>query len=225
MEASRDTHAQRQGHGFVPALGYDLLTPLYDTVIQLTLREREVKQALVDQARIPPGATVVDLGCGTGTLALLVKQTHPDAHVIGIDVDPKILGIARGKIERAGVEVELRQGTIQEVELAPGSVDRVLTSLVLHHLTREEKLAALAAAHAALRPGGELHVVDFGPPHNLLMSIVSAPFRFFDGHARTDDNFSGHLPEVVRSAGFRDVTERAARMTAFGSLVQWSAAA
>lgn len=222
MEAS---HKHTHAHGFVPALGYDFLTPLYDTMIRLTLREREVKQALVDQARIPPGATVVDLGCGTGTLALLVKASHPDARVIGVDVDPKVLDIARGKIERAGAEIELRQGTIQEVELAPGSVDRVLTSLVLHHLTHEEKIAALRAAHAALRPDGELHVVDFGPPHNLLMSLVSAPFRFFDGHARTDDNFSGRMPEVIAQAGFRDVTERAARMTAFGSLVHWSAAA
>jgi len=223
MEASHKAHGH--GHAFVPALGFDWLTPLYDPLIQLTLREREVKQRLLEQARIAPGATVVDLGCGTGTLALLIKAAQPTARVIGVDIDAKILDIARAKIARAGVEIELRQGLVQDVGLEPGSVDRALTTLVLHHLTSEEKLGALRALHAALRPDGELHVADFGPPHNLLMSLVSAPFRFFDGHARTNANFSGEMPEIIRQAGFGDVAERGHRMTPFGSLVYWSAAA
>lgn len=218
------THG-RHGHGFVPALGHDLLTPLYDTMIGITLNERAVKQQLVDQARIAAGMTVVDLGCGTGTLALMIKQAHPAAHVIGVDVDAKILGIARAKIAAAGVDVELRQGLVHEVGLAPGSVDRVVTSLVLHHLTTDEKLSALRALHAALKPGGELHVLDFGPPHNALMSLLSAPFRYFDGHARTNDNFAGLLPRIIADAGFRDVAERGHRMTVFGTVAYWSAAA
>src|SRR5690606_32071520 len=88
----------KHSHSFVPAMGLDWLTPLYDPCIRLLLREDEVKQQLVDQARIQPGMTVVDLGCGTGTLALMVKRSHPTARVIGIDVDPKILDIARGKL-------------------------------------------------------------------------------------------------------------------------------
>lgn len=216
-------HGAHHHHGFLPALGHDLLTPLYDTVIRVTLNERAVKQQLIDQARIAPGATVVDLGCGTGTLAIMVKQAQPSARVIGVDVDPRILDIARGKITQAGVDVELRQGHVQDVELAPGSVDRVLTSLVLHHLTTDEKLSALRALHAALKPGGELHVLDFGPPHNFLMSLVAGPLRFFDGHARTDDNFSGRLPRIVADAGFREVAERGHRMSPFGTLTYWSA--
>lgn len=221
METTHGRHAH--GHGFVPALGHDLLTPLYDTVIALTLNERAIKQQLIDQAGITPGMTVVDLGCGTGTLALMVKRTQPAAHVIGVDVDERILGIARAKIAAAGVDVELRRGLVQEVGLAPGSIDRVVTSLVLHHLTTDEKLSALRALHAALKPDGELHVLDFGPPHNALMSLVSGPFRFFDGHARTNDNFSGRMPGIIADAGFRDVAERARRMSAFGTLVFWSA--
>lgn len=217
-----DTH-RSHAHAFVPALGFDVLTPLYDPLIRLTLREHQVKQQLVEQASIAPGMTVVDLGCGTGTLALLVKQTVPSARVIGVDVDPKILDIARAKIAAAGVAIELRRGVLAEVALEPGSVDRVLTSLVLHHLTTDEKLSALRAARAALRPDGALHVVDFGPPQGWLMALVSAPFRFFDGHDRTNDNFAGRLPEVMRQAGFADVREHGHRMTPFGSLLYWSA--
>lgn len=225
MEASQKAHGHEHRHGFVPALGFDLLTPLYDPLVRITLNERAVKQQLVDQACIAPGMTVVDLGCGTGTLVLMIKKTQPTARVIGVDVDAKILEIARGKIAKAGVEVELRQGLVQDVGLEPGSIDRVLTSLVLHHLTSEEKVAALRALHTALRPDGELHVADFGPPHNFLMSLVSGPFRFFDGHARTNDNFAGRMPAIIAQAGFRDVAERGHRMTPFGSLVYWSARA
>jgi cyclopropane fatty-acyl-phospholipid synthase-like methyltransferase len=213
------------GHGFLPALGHDLLTPLYDTLIGLTMNERAVKQQLVAQARIAPGMTVVDFGCGTGTLVLMIAQTHPAARVVGLDVDEKILAIARAKIGAAAAVVELRQGLVQEVGLAPGSVDRVLTSLVLHHLATEEKRSALRALHAALKPGGELHVLDFGPPHNALMSLLSKPLRLFDGRARTDDNFTGRLPAIIADAGFRDVTERGHRMSPFGTLAYWSAVA
>lgn len=219
MGTGHGTH----GHGFLPALGHDLLTPLYDTVIGLTLNERAVKQQLIAQARIASGMTVVDLGCGTGTLALMIKRTQPASYVIGVDVDAKILGIARRKIDASGLEIELREGLVQDVGLAPGSVDRVLTSLVLHHLTTEEKLSALRALHAALKPGGELHVLDFGPPHNALMSLVTRPLRLFDGHARTDDNFTGRLPGIIADAGFRDVAGRGHRMSPFGTLAYWSA--
>src|SRR5690349_11613799 len=90
---------------FVPALGFDFLTPLYDPLIRLALREDEVKRRLVAQARITPGMTVVDFGCGTGTLVLLLKQMHPGARVIGVDVDARILEIARQKLDDAGVDV------------------------------------------------------------------------------------------------------------------------
>ena len=126
-----DTTDKTHRHGFVPAMGYDLLTPLYDTMVALTLNERAVKQQLIDQARLAPGMTVVDLGCGTGTLAVMLKQSAPQARVIGVDVDSKILGIARTKIEKAGVEVELRQGLVQEVGLAPASIDRSGSGITL----------------------------------------------------------------------------------------------
>jgi SAM-dependent methyltransferase len=86
---------------YVPALGHDLLTPLYDIVIKWTLPESAIKRRLVRQAGIGRGARVLDLGCGTATLTLLVKKEHPDADVTGIDGDPKILEIARLKAGRA----------------------------------------------------------------------------------------------------------------------------
>ena len=71
---------------YVPALGYHWLTPYYDAVIGATTRERSFKQALIKQARFAPGQWVLDLACGTGTLAIWIKQHQPQANIIGVAI-------------------------------------------------------------------------------------------------------------------------------------------
>lgn len=214
------TQAQRTSGKphFVPALGVHALTRLYDPLIALTLRERAVKQQLVDQAGLAPGQSVLDFGCGTGTLALLLKRSCPAARVVGIDIDPTVLELARRKIARAGLDVELRQGAFTADSFAPGSFDRIVTTLVLHHLTRDEKLAVLRAMRVALRAGGELHVADFGPPHNALMRLVSRVVSHVDGEGRVGDNLAGTLPAIIAEAGFASVDTLGRRATPFGTL-------
>src|SRR5262245_53884493 len=113
---------------FIPALGADWLTPLYDVLARLT-GDRRIKRRIVARAAIAPGHDVLDLGCGTGTLAVLVAERCPGARVVGLDIDPRILAIARRKIERAGAKVELHQGSATATTFAAGSFDRVLTTL------------------------------------------------------------------------------------------------
>jgi len=221
------THRTQNGplgaQAYVPALGFDLLTPLYDPILRFLLREHELKQRLVDQAAIRPGDTVLDVGCGTGTLAILVKRSTPQARVVGLDGDPKVLAIAREKIARAGLDVELVEGMAYAPPLPPASFDRVLSTLVLHHLTREEKRATLAGIRTLLRPGGDLHVADFGPPEGFYARAVSSLFRHFDGAERTVDNLEGRLPLLVAEAGFGEVRKTGHAATPFGTLVYLSA--
>src|SRR5262245_16059668 len=115
---------------FVPALGADWLTPVYDTVALLT-GERFFKRRLVSVAAITPGQRVLDIGCGTGTLAIMVKQACPQAAVVGLDLDEKILAIARRKVEKAGADIELARGSATAPPFPPESFDRVLTTLML----------------------------------------------------------------------------------------------
>ena len=202
---------------FIPALGADWLTPLYDTVAFLA-RERSFKRRLVEVARIAAGHDVLDIGCGTGTLALLVKQSCPGARVTGLDVDPKILAMARRKVDRAGVAIDLEQGSATAPPFAPASFDRVLTTLMLHHLKTAQKVETFAAVRRLLRPGGELHVADWGKPHNVLMQMASIGFRVFDGGESTGANLRGELPALITDAGFVGVAETERWMTAFGTL-------
>jgi len=209
--------------GYVPALGFDLLTPLYDPFLRFFMREQTLKQRLVEQAAIRPGDAVLDVGCGTGTLAILVKQRVPQARVVGLDGDPKVLAIAREKIARAGLDIQLVEGMAYLPPLPLASFDRILSTLVLHHLMRDEKRAALAGIRSLLRPGGELHVADFGPPEGLYARVVFSLIRYFDGAGRTLDNLEGRLPQLIAEAGFDEVHETSHVATPFGTLVYLSA--
>ncbi|HBZ70937.1 MAG TPA: methyltransferase type 11 [Deltaproteobacteria bacterium] len=214
---------QKGAQGYVPALGFDLLTPLYDPFLRFFLREQALKRRLMDQAAIRPGHVVLDVGCGTGTLAILVKQSVPQARVVGLDGDPKVLAIAREKIARAGLDIELVEGMAYAPPLPPASFDRILSTLVFHHLTRDEKRATLAGIRSLMRPGGELHVMDFGPPDGLYARAISSLFRYFDGAGRTVDNLEGRLPQLIADADFREVHETRSATTPFGTLVYLSA--
>src|SRR5215467_2630538 len=136
---------------YVPALGLDWLTRFYDPLIRLTLREDAFKRSLVDRTSLRPGHDVLDLGCGTATLTLMLKAACPAARVTGIDGDPTVLAIAHAKVSAAGDAVELRQGMAYDLPFAPASFDRVVSSLVFHHLADADKARTLAEAHRVLR--------------------------------------------------------------------------
>lgn len=208
------------GNEYVTALGHDWLTPLYDPLVRLTTRELTFKRQLVLQADLHRDDRVLDIGCGTGTLLLLLRQTGCGVRVIGLDGDPKILRLARAKDEKD--PLPLVCGLSTELPYADECFTRVTSTLMLHHLTRQEKLQTLREVLRVLRPGGELHVADWGKPHNALMRVLSGVLRL--GHQdRVIDNREGRLPLLFRSVGFADAQERGRLSTAFGTLSLYSA--
>lgn len=199
---------------YIPALSFEWLTSLYDPVM-LLMRESTFKRILVDQANIKNGYRVLDIGCGTETLTILIKKTYPGAEVTGLDGDPKILGIARAKVTKAGLDISFDPGMSFELPYPDRSFDRVVTSLVFHHLTREDKARTSKEIFRVLLSGGELHVADFGKPHNALMYLISLVFRHLE---EAGDNIRGLLPEMFQKAGFERVEETDRFMTPFGTL-------
>lgn len=215
--------AKQDQDGYVPALGLGSLTSLYDPLIRWTLRESTFKRKLVKQAQIEKGHRVLDLGCGTGTLAILTKMAHPDSDVVGLDGDPKVLEMAKAKRAKSAVQVELNQGMCFSLPYGGHSFDRVLSSLVFHHLSSENKLRTLGEVFRILRPGGQLHVADWGKPQNQIMRLAFLTVQMLDGFSTTADNVKGLLPELFQNAGFRDIKESAQFMTLFGTLSLYSA--
>jgi len=208
---------------YVPALGYRWLTALYDPVVALTTRERTFKERLVAQARLAPGMDMLDLGCGTGTLAIRALRQEPGLRIVGLDGDPQVLERARRKAERAGAGIELRRGLAQSLPFADASFDRVLSSLFLHHLSPRDKLATLREARRVLRPGGELHIADWGRPSGLWMRLAFYSIQALDGFENTRDHAAGRIPAFIADAGFQAVLEAGTLATVYGTISFWSA--
>lgn len=202
----------------MPAFGYLWLNRLYDPLVGATMPERRIKMALIGAARAVSGSWVLDVGCGTGTLLLLLRKLAPGALALGIDPDPSILAIAKGKAARHSVALPLAAAMAQQLPFASESFDRVLTTFALHHMTLDAKRAMLSEARRVLRPGGELHIADFGRPHTALMSFLTSAFKFLHGAEEIRDNYAGRIPQLCLDAGFAAADETDSWRTAFGTV-------
>ena len=208
---------------YIPALRFAALTRFYDPVVRVTTRERRVKQHLLASADILPGTTVLDIGCGTGTMTIWLKQRYPDAVVIGLDADPAILTIARTKAQRAGVDIRFLEANATDVPLPDNAVRSVVSSLFFHHLDTEQKRAVLVEVLRILAPGGELHISDWGRPSNALMRGLFYIVQLLDGFTTTRDSVEGRLPQLIEETGVRLFREISHFDTVLGTLRQFRA--
>src|ERR1700689_2976832 len=201
---------------FVPAAGRRGLTALYDPVVALTMRERTFRSRLLAQIVEGVPTAVLEIGCGTGSLTVGIARALPGASVVGLDPDPDVLARAQAKDPKGWIDWQ--RGTALELPMPERSFDRVVASLLLHHLTTPEKRAALAEARRVLRPGGRLHVADWGAPQDALMRTVFFALRALDGFERTRAHARGELSALIERAGFGDVRRRDRLRTGWGTL-------
>ncbi len=208
---------------YIPALRYRWLTRWYDSVLRALLKEEHVKTLLVRQAGVEPGNRVLDLGCGTATLTIMLKRAFPQASVVGLDGDSAVLALARRKVVAAGLDIALVEGVAYAPPFPPASFDRVVSSLLFHHLTTAQKRCTLAAVYDLLHPGGELHVADWGQARDPLMRIAFLGIQALDGFRTTADNVQGRLIPFMREAGFLSVQETHRAATVGGTLALYRA--
>lgn len=201
--------------GYIPAAGRDWLLPLYDPILRILFPEEAAKRQLADEARIRARDRVLDIGCGTGTLALLVKAIHREARVIGIDGDSAALSIARKKAAKARLEVSFDEGLSYELPYPEASFERVLSSLVFHHLREEHKRRTLAEIYRVLVPGGVFAMLDFGRPVTAWDRFAT---RLLFRSTETRDNAEDRLAALIRESGLSTVEQFGRRGTLFGSI-------
>jgi SAM-dependent methyltransferase len=190
---------------YIPALSFGLLTRFYDPFIALTTRERAFKRRVLRRAGITPGERVLDVACGTGTLAIAATREAPGVEVSGVDGDPKILERARKKAGSAGADIRFDEGLSTELPYEDDTFDVLLTTLFFHHLSDSAKERTAEEAVRVLRSGGRLVLADFGRPHDPLMRVANLPVRLGDGFDVTAANLAGRIPELLAAAGFGEV--------------------
>jgi len=208
---------------YIPALKYRWLTGLYDPVVRLTTRENTFKRLLLQSAQITGKERILDLACGTGTLAKLLKEAQPQTDIYGVDADAEILQIARNKMASLGLAIDLRQGRAEALPYDNESFDRAFSSLFFHHLTPKGKAAAFKELHRVLKSGAWLHVADWGKAENSLMRVLFFGIQFLDGFSTTQENVEGRIPAYLSEAGFVDVSTRLNVSTVFGTISIYTA--
>ena len=208
---------------YLPALRWHALTPLFDPVARVTTRERTFKRRLLDTAQVKAGEAVLDLGCGTGTLAIAQKQRCAGARVVGLDADPKVLARAHEKAAAESVDVEFVEALSTELPFPDVSFDVVLSTLFFHHLDPATKRDTVAEVRRVLVPGGRFYVGDYGRPSDPLMRAAFLTVRVFDGFEVTRDNVRGALPQLFEAGGLQDARLHDRLRTPLGTLAVYEA--
>ena len=203
---------------YLPAAGKDWALPFYDPFVKLFGGD-SARKVLLDQAALHAGLRVLDIGCGTGTLAVLAKRLHPDVSVAGLDPDPKALARARQKADRLHLAVQFDRGFSDQLPYAQASFDRVFSSFMYHHLPHGEKENTLREVHRVLRRGGSFHMMDFAGPHDhhsLLTHLFHVGERF-------RDNDESAILRLLHDSGFSSAQRTAARRLIFGPIAYYQA--
>ena len=185
---------------YLPAAGLHWLLPIFDLVTSLTGAD-PARSALLQQAEMRPGQQILDIGCGTGSLAILLKQLHPETDVIGLDPDPKALALARRKAQRAGVSPRFDKGFSDAVEYPADSFDHVFSSFMFHHLRSYQKEETFREIRRVLKPGGYLHLLDFRGPNTGDTRPVT---RWFHSRSILRDNAETRVLELITRAGLAE---------------------
>lgn len=205
---------------FVPALGKAGNIDRYDAVVALMTREKRWRGELVRLVAPHAGETIVDIGCGTGTLAIALKAAAPDAIVLGVDPDSAVLAIANAKARDAGTTVqwfEAMGDALDTIEPLRGC-DKIVSSLVLHQCPMEVKEAIVGQMWRLLKPQGELFIADYGEQRTLLMRTLFRQVQMIDGFDLTEPNARGCIPKILAAAGFRHADEVRVIQTPTGSI-------
>jgi ubiquinone/menaquinone biosynthesis C-methylase UbiE len=199
------------------------LTGWYDRTIAATTREGTWRPRLLSLMELGDRESVLDIGCGTGTLSLAIHGAAPSARVAGIDADEQALAIARRKAEGTPPGLSFHQGLAQHLPFRDHEFDLAVSSLFFHHLPSEGKRAVLKEARRVLRPDGRLAVADWGRPTGRFSRAAFLAVQLLDGFETTRDSVSGALPRMIEEAGFEDLREHELLRTPVGVMRFWCA--
>jgi ubiquinone/menaquinone biosynthesis C-methylase UbiE len=193
-ELTQETSAPRT-NGLVIhwAARYDLLAWLFTRG-----KERAFRERLLDLAAVEPGQSVLDIGCGTGTLAIAATAyVGPTGSVVGIDASPQMIARAARKAAKAGAPAIFQLAVAEQLPFPDAHFDVVLSTLMFHHLPRKTRQECAMETRRVLKPGGRVLVVDFGKPQ-----ARRGLLAHFHRHGHVS---AGDIEALLASLGFTTV--------------------
>ncbi len=179
----------------------------YDAYMRkMTLgREQVLRQRTVDLALIKPGESVLEIGCGTGSLTLAAKrQAGPAGQVVGVDVIPGMVAYSQQKAADAGLDVKFQLGSINGLPFPDNSFDVTMCSFMIFHMSAETRRTGIAEIYRVLKPQGRLLVVDLAMPAQPFQQAIAKLIIFRGG---LEHDLKELLP-MMEAPGFTDI-ERA----------------
>lgn len=182
---------------FIPAAHYHFLTPSYEALAKPFARKLWRRIAEEAAVRAPTHSSIIDIGCGPGTVLRIIRKQRPDLHLTGIDIDPEIIATARRKAD--GMNISFVEGSADTLPVADRSADTIISSLVFHHLSTDTKRAALRGVRRILRPGGRFLLCDFSLERGTHIPWWVKMFVHFE--SEMVPQLSGELIELGHNAG------------------------
>lgn len=182
---------------FIPAAHFDFLTPFYGPFVSAFYGKHFRK--IAKRIDLKPDEKLLDVGCGDGNLLKILHKKYPNNKLIGLDIDPKILKIARKKLSK---NIELIESSAASLPPSDHSINVVTSTFMIHHLRTTDKEKMLKEIFRILKPNGRLYLLDFGPPTNLFGKIVTVLFRKAE---HLNDALEDKYRKFMKEAGFKKI--------------------
>ena len=186
---------------YISPLRFHALTPAYDALVRWTSAEDAFRAVMIEALGDRSTARILDIGCGTGTLAVMLKESFPTAQLVGVDADQAALDIAARKCNDRGVIVMLRQADARNLPFQSESFTAATASLFFHHLEDDDKRRVLAQLRRMVGRGGSVVIADWHRAHSVRRRMAFMAVRLLDGLSVTRSHAQGQFPKLLEQAG------------------------
>ena len=192
---------------YIPALGYNWLTNLYDWAIKLTMPESKFRNRLINYLNPKNSDTILEFGFGTGQNLIIANNRNNSTYYVGLDIDPKVKHIAEVKFKKKGLKIKLDLYDGNLFPYVDNTFDKVFSSLVFHQLDKNTKSSCLNEINRVLKSDGKIIIGDWGKAKSKFMRFTFYIVQMLDGFKITSDNVNGLMPEYMKKSGFKNVSE------------------